>query len=574
MAEKQRASVAQKTGLAFFIFLFLAFAGYWLGQHYQQFLAPNVELGGQIYERGITGNGEALQGIAQNDIAFNDAQFNCAKCHRRSGFGSSEGGNYVLPITGNILFNPRTFDRADLFNKLFKESQGKMFWARMRSAYQRPAYSDESLAVAIRDGIDPSGRKLSALMPRYQLTDGDMAALIAYLHKLSNRNDPGVDDRVIRLATVVGPQVNPKNKEAMLATIAKFVEWLNLETEGNLAHPNFSPGYRSEFAKAFRLWRHEVWELPADPTQWTAELAKRYQQQPVFAFIGGMAEGDWTPIHDFCESNRIPCLFPFTDLPPVGKDNHYSMYFNQGLILEAKVIGRFLRNQKAPDSGVIVNIHADDARGVQPAKILAEGLDGNQRYVVIDMPFDTIEQLRRQWNELIKRQTTPVNAVVWPGRFDNDIAAEIPLLARQSERLLLPARVLEASQNQFAADIAGKLYFSYPFELPSAYHPHAFRVRAWMNTQKLPIENPRLQFNTYYALNLLQFGLEHVVDHFSRDYLLEYIETEAENQINPGTFPRLSLGPGQRFASKGAYIVQFDTASAQTIRAVSEWITP
>ncbi len=573
MADKLLTPGIKRIGLTL-ILVCLAFGGYWLSQHYQQFLAPDVMLGAQIYESGITGSGDALQGIAQNDIAFNDAQFNCAQCHRRSGFGSSEGGNYVLPVTGNILFNPRTFDRADLFNKLFKESQGKMFWARMRSAYQRPAYTDDSLAAAIRDGIDPSGRKLSALMPRYQLKDTDMAALITYLHQLSNHNDPGVDERIIRLATVVGPQVNSKDKDAMLATIAKFVEWMNLETEGNLAHPNFSPGYRSEFAKAFRLWQHEVWELPADPKQWPAELAKRYQQQPVFAFIGGMAEGDWTPIHDFCESKRIPCLFPFTDLPPTGKDNHYSLYFNQGLILEAKAIGKFLRHQKTADSRVIVNIHADEARGNQPAQALTKSLEGSTQYTVVDMPFANIEQLRQQWNEVVQQQQTPMNVVIWPGKFANAIAAEFPLLAQHAERLLLPAQFMEAHQTPFAPDIIGKLYFSYPYELPSAYHPHAFRVRAWMNTQKLPIDNPRLQFNTYYALNLLQFGLEHVVAHFSRDYLLEYIETEAENQLNPGTFPRLSLGPGQRFASKGAYIVQLDNDPNQQFHPISEWLTP
>lgn len=573
MADKLLTPGIKRIGLTL-ILVCLALGGYWLSQHYHRFLAPDAILGAQIYERGITGNGDALQGIAQNDIAFNDAQFNCAQCHRHSGFGSSEGGNYVLPVTGNILFNPRTFDRADLFNKLFKESQGKMFWARMRSAYQRPAYTDASLAAAIRDGIDPSGRKLSSLMPRYQLTDSDMTALISYLHQLSNHNDPGVDERVIRLATVVGPQVNNKDKDAMLTTIAKFVSWLNLETAGNLAHPNFSPGYRSEFAKAFRLWRHEVWELPADPKQWQAELAKRYQQQPVFAFIGGMAEGDWTPIHDFCESKRIPCLFPFTDLPPTDKDNHYSLYFNQGLILEAKAIGRFLRHQKTADSRVIVNIHADEARGNRPAQALTKSLEGSKQYTVVDMPFANIEQLRQQWNEVVQQQQTPMNVVIWPGKFANAIAAELPLLAQQAERLLLPAQFMEANQGQFAPDIIGKLYFSYPYELPSAYHPHAFRVRAWMNTQKLPIDNPRLQFNTYYALNLLQFGLEHVVAHFSRDYLLEYIETEAENQLNPGTFPRLSLGPGQRFASKGAYIVQLANDPKQGFHAVSEWLTP
>lgn len=556
------------------VLLVLVAAGFWGSQHYREWLPPDIELGEQIYLRGTTGNGEALLGIAQNDLTFKDAQFNCAQCHRASGFGSSEGGNYVLPITGTLLYNPRTFDRADLFNKLFKENQGQLFWARMRSAYQRPAYTDELLARAIREGVDPSGRPLSALMPRYQLNDTDMKALISYLKQLSTHNDPGVDERTIYLATVVDTQADSGAKTAMLNTIGKFVEWMNLETEGNLAHPNFSPGYRSEFAKAFRLWRHEVWELPADRRQWPAWLASRYHQQPVFAFIGGMVDGDWAPIHEFCEAQRIPCLFPFTDLPAVEKANHYSLYFNQGLMLEAKATAHFLRQSKDTEPATVVNLHAENARGAQPAAALAASLRDAPRHSVVDLSFKNSEQFAADWEAFINQQQAPFDVVVWPGAQDKLLRAQLLKLAQRAERVFLPSAQLEADWSEVNAEVIGKLYFGYPYELPDAYHPHAFRVRAWMDTNDLAIDHERLQFNTYYALNLLQFGLEHVVEHFSRDYLLEYIEHEAENSLNPGTFPRLSLGPGQRFASKGAYIVQMDKNDKQRLKPASDWIIP
>jgi len=51
-------------------------------------------------------------------------------------------------------------------------------------------YSEETLARAIRDGVDSEGRPLGYLMPRYALGDADMAALIDYLKQISVRHVP------------------------------------------------------------------------------------------------------------------------------------------------------------------------------------------------------------------------------------------------------------------------------------------------------------------------------------------------------------------------------------------------
>lgn len=39
-------------------------------------------------------------------------------------------------------------------------------------------------------------------------------------------------------------------------------------------------------------------------------------------------------------------------------------------------------------------------------------------------------------------------------------------------------------------------------------------------------------------------------------------------------FPVLELGPGQRFASKGAYIVRFADSHSDTLVAETPWIIP
>jgi hypothetical protein len=61
---------------------------------------------------------------------------------------------------------------------------------------------------------------------------------------------------------------------------------------------------------------------------------------------------------------------------------------------------------------------------------------------------------------------------------------------------------------------------------------------------------------------------------FERDYLLERIEGSLESRLVNGYYPRLGLGPGQRFASKGGYLVRFVEPSGVRVAADGDWTAP
>lgn len=66
---------------------------------------------------------------------------------------------------------------------------------------------------------------------------------------------------------------------------------------------------------------------------------------------------------------------------------------------------------------------------------------------------------------------------------------------------------------------------------------------------------------------------------YVRDYLVERIELMLNKMATAGSFatgyyPLLSLAYGQRFASKGGYIVRFADASGNTLVAETNWIVP
>jgi hypothetical protein len=76
-------------------------------------------------------------------------------------------------------------------------------------------------------------------------------------------------------------------------------------------------------------------------------------------------------------------------------------------------------------------------------------------------------------------------------------------------------------------------------------------MKSWQLSRGIAPGNERIQLNTQFTLALLEDSLRRMAGRFSRDYLIETIERETESAPNPGVYPRLSLGPGQRFAYKG-----------------------
>jgi hypothetical protein len=118
----------------------------------------------------------------------------------------------------------------------------------------------------------------------------------------------------------------------------------------------------------------------------------------------------------------------------------------------------------------------------------------------------------------------------------------------------------------------------YPFDPPYRWERRmAYNLRTWLDQRGLPRGDERLQGNTLAACNLLSEGMLRLRGRYQRDYLVEWTEnypTGMGNAPAPQAFPRFSLGPGQRFSSKGAYIARFAPADPSRLERVEDWIVP
>ena len=509
-----------------------------------------VDAGRALYEKGERGAGEAIRAVGPNGVMLSGSAAACVNCHRRSGLGGSEGQSTIRPITGRHLFSPPEVPERPQAAAV---------------AAPREPYTREGFARAVREGVAVDGRELDRLMPRYALEDDEVAALHAYLDTLGTAPVPGVGAREIHFATIVGPGVDAATRRAMLDVFDAAVRERNAGTRNEARRRDVG----DRMARAYRTWVLHVWELQGAPETWGRQLAAHYRRQPVFAVLGGTAGGSWAPVHGFCEQERIPCLFPDVDHP--GGEGHYSLYFSKGVALEAEVLAAHLAESRP--SGPIVQVYRDDAIG----RLAADALRGalTRRGIdVLDQPAKTPRGGKGAFWRAVLTGTKPGALVVWD-------APETLVLGEKGEPppARLDAIYVSASLGGSAAPALperwqGKLRVVSPFVLPGDRDQHLARLRAWLAARSMPLAVERAQANAFFAVSVAGDALAHIGENITRDYFIERIEQMAGTPLFPSMYPHLSLGPGQRFASRGAYILGLPQGPEGPWVPVRNWTVP
>jgi len=97
---------------------------------------------------------------------------------------------------------------------------------------------------------------------------------------------------------------------------------------------------------------------------------------------------------------------------------------------------------------------------------------------------------------------------------------------------------------------------------------------SWFRIQHIAVVDEHVQTDTYLACNILAETLGEMLDVFVRDYLVERVEDMLNHVTATGYYPRLGLAPGQRFASKGGYLVHFADPEGSRLLADGDWMVP
>ncbi len=504
--------------------------------------------GKRIYEEGILANGDPLVGYHDGSKALEGALVSCARCHRKSGYGSIEGNVYVPPITADILFNNRLVESRDMLRSLFQEEYTPNDWAKIRNLSERPAYNDESLQTLLATGINALHQKIEGTMPRYQLDETNFRHLSSYLKIIGEDQAVGISKDTIHFATAIAGYVSDEERLIFKNTVETYVNWKNKNVIAQLKAAKRVPHHKGAFVKTYKMWKIHFWELNGTEDSYMPQLERKLKSQPIFAMISGLSDIAWDQIHLFAEQNEIPSIFPNTSIPNEIEEP-YNLYLSRGVYEEASVMAEHLVRKNQP----VVFVRGKDLSNRIFVDRIYElcSLKLEEEYLHV-LDVQDLESSESELQELLPPTEDSINLV---------LATNLEEIEKVGLSNNLKRKVtLYTSSNLCDAPIRhfeNFMHFcSFPFTDPETRIPRNFRVHAWMRSRGLSVEDEQLQLNTYFALSITDFAVDHMAGYYSRQYLIERIEHETENNLNPGIYPSLSLGPGQRFASKNCSIIK------------------
>ncbi|HEY0722202.1 MAG TPA: hypothetical protein VGE50_13220 [Gammaproteobacteria bacterium] len=523
----------------------------------------DVELGRRIYEQGILPDGSPLSAMhSEGGVLFVSKSAACINCHRRSGLGSVEGSEattvLVPPVAGPLLFRAARFH-----GKSFDRSRHWIpneAWAR---SLTRSAYNEQTLARALREGIDADGNRLMIPMPRYALDEQSVSVLTAYLKQLASQAAPGVEADSLHLATVITPDVSAEQADAMLGVVRAW----SAHARGVAKH-----------------WKLHVWQLSGPAERWHEQLQAYYRQQPVFALLSGAGGAHWSPVHRFCEENRLPCVLPSLELAPENEGGYYPIYYSPGVSLEARLLAAHLAASRAPSP--VVQLFSDDtgeqaAQQVRShwtaadAQLMERRYDGRPEEALAHLPRDGTLML---WLRPAQIQQLVAAAPQGPAVQQVFISA-----------LLAPPEALDLPPEWKARVVWISLFDDVGVQAQIA----RARLQRWLKQQGLPDRGTlRVQADAYAACYLFTSALSALSSEewrrpavpLNRDHLIEALENivnkysdgsrRVDSESHVAYYGRMSLGPGQRVAVRGGGLLRYASPDSTRLELASERIVP
>jgi len=463
-------------------------------------LTDHEQAGKRLYREGVSSSDAQLQArVGASDISVPASVLPCASCHGNDGRGRAEGG-----------VRPPNLDWQRL-----AQGQG----AREANGRSYPAYTERSLARAIQHGVDPAGNRLDPAMPRFELTMADQRNLTAYLKRLAEERDPGIEEGVLRLGTLL-PASGP---------LAEAGQVVRAVLEDGVAQLNQQGGIHGRYLELVVL------DPGFDPASAGQALQQLLEQERVFALI--------SPLAPMLDPHLTTLLAP-QNVPLIGstpRSGGSAQIFDPLPGLPAQLLS--------------LAGHARAGLGLAPGDLRVV-YAGNDQAEAAEQVRERL--LQEGWAppaiEAFDGQAVDGQGIVFLGRAQAFVELATALQAAGRQPYLF------AASSQVAGAVARlpeqwsqRVFLAYPY-VPEDWTEQGLATLAGLQQrQGLDPRQASLQVNTLCALRLLSEGLKQIGRDASREQLIGALE--GLHDVSTGLTPALGFGPGRRQGMAGAHVV-------------------
>jgi ABC-type branched-subunit amino acid transport system substrate-binding protein/cytochrome c553 len=488
----------------------LLFAGVSLGAAAVP-LTAEESAGRRLYREGLSASGEAIMArVGAADVLLPATSLPCAGCHGADGLGRPEGG--VRPPELN--------------------------WARLSSSYGQqqvngrryPAYTESSLARVIQQGRDPADNRLDPSMPRFLLSIKDQRNLTAYLKRLAEERDPGLEAETLHLGTLL-PSQGPLAEEG--ATVAAVLN-------GSVARINAAGGIHG------RQLRLTVLDPGPDRASAEQALQRLLEQEQVFALVAPLAPALDNELAPRLEQAGVPMIGPLSLLGAVQTSPQIFEPLpglREQLIALADYAAASLRVLQGPT----LIAYPDDPGQAQTAQTLGQYLQAHGWQNVHVQAYDPAA-------DSLPLGSRSVFYLGSGGGFSRlaaglQNAGQVPYLFAASSQV---AGDLLQVPNGFSR----RVFLAYPFVPSDWTQAGRMALSLLREHQGLGAQHAVLQVGAYASMLLLSEGMKQAGRDASREKLVAALE--GLHDFDTGLTPRISFGPGRRLGLSGAHVVTVD----------------
>ncbi len=483
-------------------------------------LTDQEKSGKQIYFQGTSSSGSVINAkIGSGSVDMPASVVPCASCHGRDGRGRPEGAVVPPDITWTHLLHPDGHQHA---------------YGRSHTAFD-----ERKVMQAIVFGVDPSANKLDTAMPRYDMAQEDMLALVAYLKKIETDLDPGIVVDEIKLGTVLPTTGRLANLgQSTKSFLDAYIEDIN--SKGGIHGRKIS----LTVAEVGDEREKSLWAI--------RDLVRR---DDIFALLGSISIGFEQDLVKLSEEFEMPVVGSHTLFPYEPDAHPYVFYLQSGVVQQAQAMVEYISENMQFVKPQIAVVYSD-------LDLYAPIMDGVKKQAKL-----------HDWNE-------PVGIKVALNDFDpkaiaaelNKHKVEVVLFFERGERFVELSEAMRSADliphtflaGAFAGDkifdvsddFLNRLFVTFPVMPSDHSQPGIEQFESLHKKYKVDYSNSATQVYAMNAANVMVEALKRTGSDLSREKLMDTLQSM--NDYEPGLISPVSFNTSRRVGAWGTHVVAVD----------------